>query len=271
MLKPIQKIVGAVADKKHAYGKSLVEHINDKGVAVFKPVNLKYEPKEYADCEKHGKYVSIIGNGDPFKDQYFDECPDCIKERKTKKRLGGRDGVAKRFQRCSFENYKVSNPNQKEVKEVMQEFAENFHQHLDAGTPVLLLGGVGTGKTHLASAIANHIAIDGYDTIFRSVSGIIRSIRDSWGKSGEESKLIEIYKTVDLLIIDEVGVQNGTPNERNILFDIINARYEDVMPTIMITNCKFDKFTEQVGLRIASRIQHNGTYIPFDWEDYRQQ
>lgn len=218
-------------------------------------------------CEKHGEYISSIKRG--LESRAIPDCPKCRQERELRSKLGGKDGIAKRFTRCSFDNYEVNHESQAQIKDILESFARDFEDHLEMGTPVLLLGGVGTGKTHLACSIANEIADRGYNSIFRSVSALIRSIRDCWGRNGEEAKLIELYKNIDLLIIDEVGVQAGSDNERNILFDIINGRYEEMKPTIMISNLKIEDFTKAVGQRIASRIQHEGLLLPFAWRDYR--
>lgn len=261
--------MGKQGYRRSIMAKSIQEIITNKGTQIYRKVQLKHLPVETKECSKHGEYNYRFSNGDYLQDRFQEECPHCLRENAVKARLGGRDGIAKRFQRCSFDNYQVINQQQALIKNAMKEFAEQFEDHLEMGTPVLLLGGVGTGKTHLASAVANQIANNGYDTIFRSVSQIIRSIRDTWGKSGEEQKLLEIYRSVDLLIIDEVGVQAGSDNERNILFDIINGRYEEMKPTIMISNLTPDAFTMAVGQRISSRIQHDGKLLPFDWNDYR--
>ncbi|OYQ81749.1 hypothetical protein B9T19_03550 [Ignatzschineria sp. F8392] len=222
----------------------------------------------YDYCDIHGEYVSSERRGLELRG--IPQCPQCAEESRKRARLGGLDGIAKRFQRCSFDNFQVVNKQQSVIKGALLDFAKHFSNHLEMGTPVLLLGGVGTGKTHLASAVANKIALEGYDTIFRSVNQIIRSMRDRWGQSGGEEKLLDVYRSVDLLIIDEVGVQAGSDNERNILFDIINSRYEEMKPTIMISNLDLDHFTKTVGLRIASRIQHDGLTLVFDWKDYRK-
>lgn len=268
-IKSIQSFVGKNTGNIGGYGSSLESIVNEEGVRVFKKVELQYLPVEYKECDKHGAYVYRASNGDPFQERTWEDCPKCKREELTKLRLGGRDGISKRFQTCSFDGFKVLNKQQSDIKGALQDFSKHFDNHLEMGTPVLLLGGVGTGKTHLACSIANEIAKRGHDSIFRSVSQLVRSVRDTWRISGAESKQLEIYHTVDLLIVDEVGVQAGSENERNILFDIINGRYEEMKPTIMISNLTMEKFTEAVGQRIASRIQHNGLYLPFTWSDYR--
>lgn len=249
--------------------KSIQEVLDDSGQKVYRKVALSFEPVEKKECEQHGAYNYRFSNGDYLQDRFQEDCPKCVRAKQVAARLGGRDGVSRRFQTCSFEGFKVSNKQQSDIKGALQDFSKHFDKHLEMGTPVLLLGGVGTGKTHLACSIANEIAKRGHDSIFRSVSQLVRSVRDTWRISGAESKQLEIYHTVDLLIIDEVGVQAGSENERNILFDIINGRYEEMKPTIMISNLTMEKFTEAVGQRIASRIQHNGLLLPFTWSDYR--
>ncbi len=234
-------------------------------------VTGEYKPAEYAECEIHGEYVSLYSNGDPFQDRAVIECPKCREARELKRKLGGVDGIAKRFTLCNFDNYRTECQEQEFAKEVVQMYADGFDEHFESGRSMLLQGNVGTGKTHLACAVANQIAGKGYTSIFRSVSNLIRSVRETWGGAGSESAVIEVYRNVDLLIIDEVGVQNNTENERNILFDILNSRYEEMKPTILITNLDIERFTKAVGLRIASRVQHDGVIVPFTWGDYRKE
>jgi hypothetical protein len=74
----------------------------------------------------------------------------------------------------------------------------------------------------------------------------------------------------DLLVLDEIGVQYGTETEQKILFRIIDLRYEEMKPTILISNLAIPAFTEFVGERVVDRMRENGGMLfAFDWESYR--
>ncbi|WP_339959317.1 ATP-binding protein [Photorhabdus tasmaniensis] len=79
---------------------------------------------------------------------------------------------------------------------------------------------------------------NGISAFITTASRIIRAFRRSWSNDADtnEFETLRFYSELDLLIIDEIGVQYGTVSERNILFEVINNRYEDLLPTILISN-----------------------------------
>jgi len=75
----------------------------------------------------------------------------------------------------------------------------------------------------------------------------------------------------DLLVLDEVGVQFGTETENLVLFRILNRRYEDMKPTILVSNVEIGKLTEFVGERVIDRLcEGGGGILEFTWESARQ-
>ena len=68
---------------------------------------------------------------------------------------------------------------------------------------------------------------------------------------------METEKTVPVLIIDEVGLQYGTPFERLELFDLFNSRYENMLPTICLSNLKMEEIERILGKRIFDRLSQN--------------
>ena len=109
-------------------------------------------------------------------------------------------------------------------------YAENFDQNWEAGRSLILLGTMGTGKTHLASAIIQEVikadALGGANALYTTASDIIRSVKETFGKSGKsEAQVYAELCTYDLLVVDEVGAQHGTDLERQVIFEVINGRY----------------------------------------------
>ena len=105
---------------------------------------------------------------------------------------------------------------------------------------------------------------------YTGLMSLIRNIRESWKGEGEsEGEIMHKLHNFSLLIIDEVGVQNGTENERNILFEIIDGRYQEMKPTIIISNLGKDEISNLISQRSVDRITQGGAVIPFTWESHR--
>ncbi len=77
---------------------------------------------------------------------------------------------------------------------------------------------------------------------------------------------------LDLLVIDEIGVQSGTDNERKILFEIIDSRYLQMAPTILLSNLEQTQVIDLVGERVVDRMYENkGGVLTFNWPSHRAQ
>lgn len=181
--------------------------------------------------------------------------------------------IPPRFANAIFESFVASTPTAKHNLKICQQYVETWGDRKNAGEGLVLCGTPGTGKTHLAVSIARQIAGELQETVFiTTASRIIRAFRRTWAGNSEFSELdvLEKYCTPDLLIIDEIGVQYGTDSERNILFEVINDRYEDLLPTILISNLPVVDLQEMLGERAVDRLLQGGTVLTFNWPTYRR-
>lgn len=194
-------------------------------------------------------------------------------EIKTVTELMDNSGIAPRFENATFQSFKPINTAGSHCLDVCQTFAQSWEDRLKAGEGLILCGRTGTGKTHLACAIArdvieNHRA----EAFITTAQRIIRAFRRTWNHKSEhtEDEAIRFYTSRDLLIIDEIGVQYGTDSERNILFEVINTRYEFLLPTILISNFTDVELAEFLGERTLDRMTQGGAVLAFDWESQRR-
>ncbi|MCP4553280.1 MAG: ATP-binding protein, partial [Bacteroidetes bacterium] len=102
---------------------------------------------------------------------------------------------------------------------------------------------------------------------------IMAKIKSTFNKKSDQSEesLIKHYRNKGFLIIDEIGVQFESNLEKVILFQILNGRYENYKPTILITNLNNTDLLKTLGERIVDRFYENkGGVFSFEWDSYRR-
>jgi len=117
---------------------------------------------------------------------------------------------------------------------------------------LLLKGTYGSGKTHLAAAIANQAVSLGVPTLFLTVPDLLDWMRFSYDspQTSFEERFEEI-RNIQLLILDDFGTQNSTGWAQEKLFQIVNHRYVNQLPLVVTTNMEM----EQIDERIRSRLR----------------
>lgn len=117
---------------------------------------------------------------------------------------------------------------------------------------LVLFGGYGCGKTHLAAAIANRAIERGRAVLFVVVPDLLDHLRATYGPNSPVSydERFEEVRNAPLLILDDLGTQSSTPWAQEKLFQILNHRYNARLPTVITSN----QSLEEVDLRIRSRM-----------------
>lgn len=182
-------------------------------------------------------------------------------------------GITPRYRQCTFDTFTTSTDAQEGALVACREYAAVFADHLKIGRGLILLGNVGTGKTHLACAIVQH-AVREFEAwaVVTSAAEICRVMKGSFGKGAAytESDVLEELASSDLLVIDEIGVQSASDFTPGVLSDVIDRRYQYLRPTILVSNRTALELSRFVGDRAVDRMrQGGGRAIGFHWASAR--
>jgi DNA replication protein DnaC len=130
--------------------------------------------------------------------------------------------------------------------EEAQRYAENPQRWL------ILLGGYGCGKTHLAAAIANRVMERGQAVLFVTVPDLLDYLRATYSPNSpvRYDERFDQVRNAPLLVLDDLGTQNATQWAMEKLFQILNYRYNAKLPTVVTSNYQ----PEEIDLRIRSRL-----------------
>lgn len=191
-------------------------------------------------------------------------------------------GIDKRHMGCSFKNYRVDRNNEQQVRayEHLKDYVIHFDEFATEGRSLYIEGTYGTGKTHLACAIAKALIKKGKTVICKTPTELLQSIRNAYDDNPylSEQQIVDRFKKIDLLIVDDFGKQKPTEWGMATMYDILNYRYGEMLPTIITTNFNEEMLIQALSGNgvdrskiesIISRFHQSADVVTMAWSDHR--
>lgn len=268
---------------------TLPRHIDAPVTRTSKPVK-----DENRVCHDHGPYLAQLIATDPpcpISPTYWTNCPQCNRiwqddverqERDVRSGMTERQRVAlarveaanipARFRDATIWNYQHGMEGQHRAWNWAREYCEQFVHVVETGRCAALIGSSGTGKTHLAVGVLKFVIEKGATGYYTTVAGMLTHLKSTFGRDADETEqaAMRAYTTPDLLVLDEVGRALDTAWEQGRFFEILNARYAGMKPTVLISNLPEKKFRDFLSEPVVDRMREaGGRLLMFDWASQR--
>jgi DNA replication protein DnaC len=145
-------------------------------------------------------------------------------------------------------------------------------EYLDRHENILLVGNSGTGKTHLATALAFGACQQGRKVRFLTVTGLVTQLTEAREEKQLE-RLLKLLGRYDLLVLDELGYVPFSKLGAELLFEVVSRAYER-LSLIVTTNLPFENWTEVCGCQrltgaMLDRLTHRVHILEANGESYR--
>jgi DNA replication protein DnaC/primosomal protein DnaI len=156
------------------------------------------------------------------------------------------------------------------------DFLAGFDRH--GGNGLYISGRVGSGKTHAASALARALVYGGRSVVLTNTLAMLDSIQATYGRDGDRTGGVGRFAGCDLLILDDMGKENGSGWALTTMSQVINARYEDMRPIVVTSQYALPMLAKRLGRAgeresaeaIASRLHEMCDIVALPDIDYRK-
>lgn len=186
-------------------------------------------------------------------------------------------GVPKRFCDKTIEDFNTyGKKSLKSIKKFCSEYVENLVENVDNNKGICFIGSNGVGKSFLSCIILKEMYRHRYSCRRVTFSAYISAYTESWGADRSEREVLEQnlldkYKGVEFLVLEEIGKEIDSKIAKPILEDLLRYREEKGLVTIICTNLTPDTLKDLYGSSICSLINGNMTVIIIDGEDRRME
>ena len=191
--------------------------------------------------------------------------PEAIAERKRKweeQQLKNitESGIGKRYLSVDINSFICETEEQKNILDTVKQFISNPY-----GKNLWLVGVAGTGKTLLGAIICRYLGAK-YIKSYQLKDEL--DYARSFNAKKNPTEVIDDYANIGVLIIDEVG-RYKSPIEQEYLFRLLNERYENKKPTVLISNMDKKEFGEYLGNPVVDRFRETCKSLEFTGTSYR--
>ena len=158
-------------------------------------------------------------------------------------------GIPERYGNCTIGNFNAKGAELAKAKRTAQEFVDRF-PFVDAG--ILFIGPSGLGKTHLACAILSElVSTKGVRGLYADSSSLLNRVATSFRPDAEVSRdaVLSPFANAELIVLDEIGATPPHPWVQDVLYDLLNTRYNRKKITIVTTNYSDDPEAASAGAR----------------------
>lgn len=176
----------------------------------------------------------------------------CRQEAEEKKKLDKRAaklrencGLPKKYIDASFSTLMPDPVNERSVR-ILKRYSDKFPELYKKNQGLIIHGGVGTGKTHIAACAMNGIINQGYSAFFVSLAELLqkRTYFDKYQAVIEEEEFMNRIRSVSLLVIDDFGTERATGYALEFVYNVINARCNVNKPIIVTTNISYQEMLD---------------------------
>lgn len=239
-----------------------------------------------AHCEDHGEYEAVLIH---LGGTCWTGCPQCSTQaieaheaaRKSHqaddlRRLRGEamfeaSGIPPRLTEATLKSYQSETDEQRAAHKLVCDYCRALPTHLETGDGLVMMGNMGTGKSHLAVALIRYATLSlAVPARYITAPALFSRIRASYNSRTEnEADILAELVEAPLLVLDEIGVGKGSDNELNVTYSLLGQRYDECRPTIIVTNLIGDELRAWLGERVVDRLRDTNPVVLFNWESYR--
>lgn len=180
-------------------------------------------------------------------------------------------GLRGRYLDVTLDNFTATTPAQRAVLKACRGYANTACEGSRGG--LMLLGTVGTGKSHLLAAMARHLRVERAVTAkVTTPRDIVRELRACWAKGAEKTEedvIDDLSRRLDVLLLDEAGMGFGSDAELVQLFEVVDARYALGNPTVLASNLAAPALKAALGDRIFDRLREGAQVLVMNWPSHR--
>jgi len=119
---------------------------------------------------------------------------------------------------------------------------------------LVLAGPSGCGKTHLAAAIANHCIANNHPVFYITTPDLLDHLRSTFSPNSEMpyDEFFEQVRNAPLLILDDLGAQSGTPWAKEKLDQLLNHRFNNQLPTVIVSIVSVEELEDRIRTRLVA-------------------